>query len=214
MSIKLKGSTAGSVALDAPANTSPSGSDIALTLPIDAGSANQYLANGSTAGELTFVTPPGSFTSYAIICDKKANGTDAGAVTSGAWRTRDLNTEIADPDSIVSISSNQFTLGAGSYLIEFRAPAYRVNSHQTRLYNATTSAEVEVGSSEFSNAATESVGSSEGAARVTITGDTDFEIQHRVSLTHSNNYALGVGSAGGLNWGSAIYTIVKIYKEA
>jgi len=58
MSIKLKGSTAGSVALDAPANTSPSGSDVALTLPIDAGSANQYLANGSTAGELEFVTLP------------------------------------------------------------------------------------------------------------------------------------------------------------
>lgn len=58
MSIKLKGSTAGSVALDAPANTSPSGSDIALTLPIDAGSANQYLKNGSTAGALEFGTLP------------------------------------------------------------------------------------------------------------------------------------------------------------
>jgi|TARA_R100000482_G_scaffold85495_1_gene34256 hypothetical protein len=58
MSIKLKGSTAGSVALDAPANTSPSGSDIALTLPIDAGSANQYLRNGSTAGELEFGSLP------------------------------------------------------------------------------------------------------------------------------------------------------------
>ena len=54
MSIKLKGSTAGSVALDAPVNTSPSGSDIALTLPINAGSANQYLRNGSTAGQLEF----------------------------------------------------------------------------------------------------------------------------------------------------------------
>ena len=54
MSIKLKGSTAGSVALDAPANTNPSGSDIELTLPIDAGSANQFLKNGSTAGELEY----------------------------------------------------------------------------------------------------------------------------------------------------------------
>ena len=51
MSIKLKGFTAGNGALDAPANTSPSGSDIALTLPIDAGTANQkVLKNGSTAG--------------------------------------------------------------------------------------------------------------------------------------------------------------------
>jgi|TARA_Y100000033_G_C2721067_1_gene98327 hypothetical protein len=151
---------------------------------------------------------------YAIICDKKANGADAGSITSGAWRTRDLNTEIADPDSIVSISSNQFTLGAGSYLIEFRAPAFRVNSHQVRLYNATTSAEVEVGSAAYQNIASNSQGFSEGAARVTITGDTSFEIQHRVSITNSNTYGAGVGVAGGLNWASSIYTVVKIYKEA
>ena len=155
-----------------------------------------------------------TFTSYAIICDKKASNADGGSITSGAWRTRDLNTEIADPDSIVSISSNQFTLGAGSYLIEFRAPAYRVNAHQTRLYNATTSAEVEIGSTAFQNTASNSQGFSEGAARVTITGDTDFEIQHRVSATNSNTYGLGVANAGGFNWGSTVYTIVKIYKEA
>ena len=29
---------------------------------------------------------------YAIICDQKANDTDGGTFTSGAWRTRDLNT--------------------------------------------------------------------------------------------------------------------------
>jgi hypothetical protein len=50
MSIKLKGSTAGSVALDAPANTSPSGSDISFTLPIADGSSGQVLTtNGSGA---------------------------------------------------------------------------------------------------------------------------------------------------------------------
>ena len=73
MSIKLKGSTAGSVALDAPANTSPSGSDIALTLPIDAGSANQVLKNGSTAGQLEFGQPtpqPGqTIETIAGYCD-------------------------------------------------------------------------------------------------------------------------------------------------
>jgi hypothetical protein len=155
-----------------------------------------------------------TFTSYAIIADKKASNGDGGSITNGAWRTRDLNTEIADPDNIVSISSNQFTLGAGSYLIEFRAPAYQLNSHQTRLYNATASAEVEVGSSEFTNTAGQAHSVSEGAARVTITGNTVFEIQHRVSVSSSNTYALGVGSAGGHNWGSTVYTIVKISKEA
>jgi len=52
MSIKLKGSTDGSVSLDAPADTSPTGTDVSLTLPTSAGSANQFIKNGSTAGEL------------------------------------------------------------------------------------------------------------------------------------------------------------------
>lgn len=52
MSIKLKGSSDGSVSLDAPADTSPTGTDVSLTLPTSAGGANQFIKNGSTAGEL------------------------------------------------------------------------------------------------------------------------------------------------------------------
>lgn len=48
MSIKLKGSSDGSVSLTAPADTSPSGSDITLTLPTTDGDSNQLLqTNGS-----------------------------------------------------------------------------------------------------------------------------------------------------------------------
>ncbi|QJQ82609.1 tail fibers protein [Synechococcus phage S-SBP1] len=54
MSIKLKGSTDGSVSINAPADTSPTGSDITLTLPTTVGSANQFVKNGGTAGELKY----------------------------------------------------------------------------------------------------------------------------------------------------------------
>ena len=54
MSIKLKGSSDGSVSFDAPSDTSPSGSDITLTLPTSAGSANQFLKNSGIAGELKY----------------------------------------------------------------------------------------------------------------------------------------------------------------
>ena len=54
MSIKLKGSTDGSVTLQAPADTSPTGTDKTLILPTGVGSANQFLQNGSTAGTLEF----------------------------------------------------------------------------------------------------------------------------------------------------------------
>ena len=55
MTLKLNGSTSGSVALDAPADTSPSGTDVTLTLPTSAGSSGQYLqTNGS--GTLSWAT--------------------------------------------------------------------------------------------------------------------------------------------------------------
>mgnify|MGYP003113275054 FL=1 len=53
MTLKING-TSGSVSLDAPADTSPSGSDITLTLPTTVGSANQFVKNGSTAGTLEY----------------------------------------------------------------------------------------------------------------------------------------------------------------
>ena len=59
MAIKLNGSTSGSVALDAPADTSPSGTDVTLTLPTSAGSSGQYLqTNGS--GTLSFAGVSGT----------------------------------------------------------------------------------------------------------------------------------------------------------
>ena len=54
MTLKLNGSDDGSVSIDAPADTSPSGSDITLTLPTTVGSANQFVKNGSTAGSLEY----------------------------------------------------------------------------------------------------------------------------------------------------------------
>ena len=150
-----------------------------------------------------------TFTSYAIICDQKAQNTQGGTATNGAHRTRDLNTEIADPDGIVSISSNQFTLQAGSYLIEARAPGYDCHGHQTRLYNATTSTTIQNGTTGYSNAAGNVLSYSVVLARVVITGATAFEIQHRVATTKADT---GFGVA--FNVAQEIYTTVKIYKEA
>ena len=57
MTLKLNGSTGGSVSLDSTANTNPSGSDVTLTLPVDDGTDGQVLkTNGS--GALSW-TPPG-----------------------------------------------------------------------------------------------------------------------------------------------------------
>jgi len=206
MSLRLNGSNSGFSEITAPATAG----DNTLTLPAGNGSANQYLANGSTAGQLAFVTPPGSFTSYAIISDEKSADTHGGTFTSGAFRTRDLNNEIADPDGIVSISSNQFTLGAGSYFISASAPAFQVNAHQTRLYDITGSAVVELGTKESSASSDGTTTQSFVKARVVITGSTVYEIQHRC---FSSKSSFGFGAAADFS-GVEVYTIVEIFKEA
>lgn len=148
---------------------------------------------------------------YAIIADKKPDGTNGGTFTSGAWQTRDLSdTPIADPDGIVSVSSNQFTLGAGSYLIEASAPAHDCNRHQTRIYNATDSSVVQYGMNELLGTNDTISSTSDVVGRVTITASKAFEIQHRCQSTKSS---IGFGGASSFG-GEEIYTIVKIFKEA
>ena len=148
---------------------------------------------------------------YAIICDQKDKDTDGGTFTLGAFRTRDLNTEIADPDGIVSIASNQFTLGAGDYLIEASAPGYKVNRHVLRLQNITASTTVQMGTMEYATSGS-SVGNRAFVfARVSLTASTILRYQHRSQSTLATQ---GFGIRSTFTDVNSIYTVVKIYKEA
>lgn len=147
----------------------------------------------------------------AFISDVKAAGTDGGTFTSGAWLTRDLNTENYDADGIVSIASNQFTLAAGTYRITWSCPAFKCNGHKSRLYNVTDAAVVGVGTTEQSsaNVNVNTQTRSYGSARVTIASSKAFEIQHQCSTTQSTN-GLGAGNSFGAE---EAYTWVEIVKE-
>ena len=153
-----------------------------------------------------------TFTSYAIIGDVKADDVDGGTFTSGAWRTRDLNTELVDADGIVSISSNQFTLQAGSYLIEAQAPAYKVNRHMVKLVQTSgSSANIAYGTGMYANSGYNGNNVSVVRARVTISTATTYEIQHRCQTTMSSS--IGFGQAVNFSV-DELYTVVKIFKEA
>ena len=195
-----------------------------ITHASNSGTANVVLdssGNATVNGSLTVTGTNGFFQSYAIICDQKDSTTDGGDFNTDAWRTRDLNHEIADPDGIVSISSNQFTLQAGNYLIKWRAPAYDCTRHVTRLYDITNSALKQYGSAAYTNNSDNVTTTSDGFARVTPTGATAYEIQHACQNTRAD-YGFGVASetnaagdhSSGTTEGYSIYTVVEIYKEA
>ena len=158
----------------------------------------------------------GKFASYAVICDQKAQGTGGGTFTAGAWRTRDLNTEIADADGIVSISNNQFTLQAGTYLVKASAPGRKITTNQTALYNVTDSSYTQYGTLEIAHVSYIGGSRSFISARFTISSAKAFEIRHFSSHTAATT---GFGTAFGSSdattaGGVAIFTIVEIFKES
>ena len=168
----------------------------------------------------TVPTAGGLFSSYAVIVDQKSTTTDGGTFTAGSWQTRDLNTEIADPDTIVTITANQFILGAGTYFIRWSAPAAAgidhntfIYRHQSRLYDVTGTAEVQPGSPEYLGfygvGVIGGTNRSVGVARVAPSGTNTYSIQHRCGTTMAD---LGFGVAG--DFTVEEYTIVEIYKES
>jgi hypothetical protein len=144
----------------------------------------------------------------AIIEDQKTQGTVAQTLTSGADRTRDLNTLVYNRNSLVSLSSNQFTLPAGTWEIEWEAPYNPSNSGncQSLLYNVTDASEVKRGASTgFDDGNAESgftVLLSRGSTVVTITASKAFEIRHRVSATATGGRVA--------NLGTEVYTRVTV----
>ena len=174
-----------------------------------------------------------AYVSFAVLQDQKAHDVSGGGTASnGAWRTRDLNTEVTDADGIVlgfnniststaklngtnwSLTSNAngFVLGAGTYVIKWRCSAYYVDRNQAELYNNTDSAIVGVASSEYAQESYPVTSKSHGVARVTISGNKEFLIRMRVEDTKTT-YGWGVDSGFDTEHKS-IYTTVEILKEA
>lgn len=144
-----------------------------------------------------------------IIEDQKSQNTDGGTFASGAWQTRTLNTLVFNHNSLTSLSDNRFTLPSGTYCIDWDAPAFRVNRHQTALYNYSSSTIVAYGTSELSSEAGATMNRSVGTKVVTISSSTSFTIQHICQSSYSDS---GFGSA--TNFGTEVYTRVRIKKIA
>tara|TARA_R100001015_G_C4574181_1_gene131726 strand:- start:345 stop:938 length:594 start_codon:yes stop_codon:yes gene_type:complete len=172
--------------------------------------ADMLASNAVTAGKLASGVG-GKFASYAIICDQKSAGTAGGTPpNTSSFNTRDLNTELADADGIVSISSNQFTLQAGTYLLRASVPAYKPQRSQAMIYNVTDSSVTGVGTGEYGPESYAHTIRSMVVCRTTISGAKVFDVRHRVGYVDAT---FGYGVDG--NYGQPeIYTIVEIFKEA
>ncbi len=145
---------------------------------------------------------------FILACDEKTSGTNGGTFTSGAWRTRDLNTLVSDVGSNASLATNQITLEAGVYEYEIEATAFRCNSHQARLYNITDATVVSVGSVAYADSGADgSSNSSKVFGRMVITASKAFEVQHQCSTT-----AADTGFGQPASFGTEVYTVARFWK--
>lgn len=146
---------------------------------------------------------------YLQFRDQKAQNTAGGTFTSGAWRTRDITTEVVDDGGYGSLAANQITLVAGTYLISAIAPAVVVNAHQARLQNVTDGTTVLLGTSSQASTAAGVVNHSVIKGQFTIGASKALEIQHQCATTAAT-FGFGVAA----NFATEVYTVVEFWRVA
>lgn len=139
-----------------------------------------------------------------FIKDIKSQNTAGGGATLGSWQTRVLNTLIDSFPYGVTLSSNQFTLPPGLWIIKWAAPAYTVGRHQSRLFSVTENQAIAYGTSESSSQTGATVTHSRGEVTQNNVANTTYRIEHRVQATVAT---LGYGIAA--NHAEEHYTVVE-----
>ena len=190
----------------------------ALTIATDAVDIAMLSATGTAdattflRGDNSWVVPTGGlYESWALITDEKAQNTYGQSITGGGRRTREVQTEVYDPDGIVSIASDQFTIGPGTFLIIAHPLEQGGNAAQYRIYDDTNSAQVQLGLSYYGNNGTnDGTRDANIFGRVVIaSGTVDYEVQvYNASGTTSSTNPSNVPST------TEHYMFVEIYKYA
>ncbi len=144
----------------------------------------------------------------AIIEDQKTAGTAGGSSSSGAWHTRDLNTLARNDDSVISLSSNEFTPSVDGFIV-WRSPFFKSDAVRTRLYNVTAAAEIV--KSISASASYAYAGGCYSVGCTSVSANTAYRIEYYTQTSQATN-GLGITSsvAGG---GTEQYTQVLFWRS-
>jgi hypothetical protein len=145
----------------------------------------------------------------AYLSDQKASGTAGGSASAG-FQTRTLNTIVDSTGIVTSLSSNQFTLPAGTYSIAAFSTMYTTTSNRIRIRNITDSTSPILGLSmrnNTTNADTSSISTASG--EITISAPKVFELQHYAGTAKATD-GLGQPASSGENELYSQVTITKI----
>lgn len=132
-----------------------------------------------------------------ILEEQEGSGVAGGTFTSGSWQVRVLNTVSGDTGFQCQLLGNTFQLSPGTWKIVASAPAYKVDRHQCRLFNVTTSSVQFDGSSEYmSTVSGLCMTRSLLDCIVSLSALTVFRIEHQCATTEASD-GMGVGNSFG-----------------
>ena len=201
MTIKLNGSTAGSVALDAPASTTGN-ADIQFKLPVADGSANQVMKTDGS-GNLGFVAQAvAGITEFDYWYLSSGTGSGVNAdITSNLYR----NNAAAAPSQIgtgMTESSGIFTFpNTGKWLVIFNG-WIEVNGNDAAIVNTM----VTTNNSSYSNAAqaVSSMGTNAQANQassfsfIDVTDTSQVKVKFKTVSMGSGSYLYGHAASNGI----------------
>ncbi len=169
---------------------------------LPAGSVNLSALVNGTSGQIivanpvaTWVTPSGpvgittagatSISNFLTVGYQQASGVNGGQATTGSWVKYGLNTTFQNDIGISAISSNQFTLPAGTYFI-FSSSFYHQNCGLIiwRLQNVTDTTTTTYSACGSDSAGT--IPSTFPSVKFTIAGSKTFEIDYWANGSSTN----------------------------
>lgn len=157
------------------------------------------LSGGSTSGFSAL---------YALLEERLASGSNAGASVGGAYTARSL-TEQSDAGDLIGISGANITIKKkGTYLILASSPAYSVGTHRIKIRQTSgTPTDILLGSSEVALPGVMSRSFAEGM--ITIADDnTTVQLQHWAESTVALN-GFGLAATSG---DQEVYARIQILK--
>lgn len=180
----------------------------ATSLVLPNGGNNIVTAAGDEAEFVEYSTGNWRRTSYqranprgtAVLADQKSAGTSPGSISAGSWVTRDLNTEVSDPQGIVPAPSGNTFTPAYDCVCEWTVPSHRTDAFQSRLFNVTDNVITGVGMSSYASNSGLTSNTSYGIAPV-VAGKR-YRVENRCATTGAGGFADG--------YGTEQYTTVKL----
>ena len=162
-----------------------------------------------SGNNITIASTAGASKGYMYVRDEKAVGTDGGSSVAGV-QIRTLNTVVNNSIIGASLTSNQITLGAGTYRVDGRSPVYTGARQKSYLYNVNTSALVLAGSSAYTDVGDSAQSDSNVHGRFTISSTSVFEYRQYVETARITN-GLGVATNSAAA-GVEVYAEIEIRK--